>query len=176
MIHCVPGTARSQTSGPSSGCIPSATADVTSPQPCLTTLVEDFTRSNTFAFNGLELAAAQADDAAFLSLLHSCGAAGKCAGNQLNLFNRLLELEENADQLLGFGPTTYSLNLSAQGVADALRWTADEEFAAQSSMTTRFANNQFAAVSTRLTALRFPQAVRLASGVHATRRSPMPDT
>lgn len=162
MIHCVPGTARSQTSVSSSGCTPSATADVTSPQPCLTTLVEDFSRSNTFAFNGLELAAAQADDAAFVSLLHTCGAAGKCTGNRLNLFNRLLELEENADQLLGFGPTTYSLNLSAQGVADALRWTADEEFAAQSSMTSRFANNQFAAVGTRLTALRFLQAVRLA--------------
>lgn len=163
MIHCVPGTARSQTSVSSSGCTASATADVTTPQPCLTTLVEDFTRTNTFAFDGLELAAAQADDAAFESLLHSCGAAGKCVGNQLSLFNRLLELEENAGQLLGLGPTTYSLNLSAQGVADALRWTADEEFAAQSSMTTRFANNQFAAVSTRLTALRFLQTVRLAN-------------
>jgi outer membrane autotransporter protein len=135
---------------------------LTNPQPCLTTLVEDFSENGTFAFNGLELAAARADDAAYLSLLNSCGAAGKCVGSQLNLFRRLLELEENADQLLGFGPTTYSLNLSAQGVANALRWTADEEFAAQSSMTTRFANNQFTALATRLTALRFLQVVSLA--------------
>src|SRR5271154_1345202 len=157
LIHLLPGTAHSQAT-----CSPSAGVAAPSAQPCLTTLVETFTVDNIFAFNGLELAAAQADDAAFASLQKGCIATASCKGAQLNLYNRLLELEENAYQLLGFGPTTVSLNLSAQGVADALRWTADEEFAAQSSMTSRFANNQFTAVSTRLTALRFLQAVRLA--------------
>jgi outer membrane lipase/esterase len=155
IMHFLPGTAHSQTCSP-------AAAAAGANLPCLTTLVETFTADNIFQFNGLELAAAQADDAAYATLLRGCAATGSCKGVQLNLYNRLLELEENAYQLLGFGPTTYSLNLAAEGVADALRWTADEEFAAQSSMTSRFANNQFTAVTTRLTALRFLQAVRLA--------------
>jgi outer membrane autotransporter protein len=160
MIHFFPGSAHSQ---PAASCSPSTGVTAAAgPQACLTTLVETLTSSKIFQFDGLELAAAQADDAAFESLLKGCVATASCKGTQLNLYNRLLELEENASQLLGFGPTTFSLNLSAQGVADALRWTADEEFAAQSSMTSRFAGNQFSAVSNRLTALRFLQAVRLA--------------
>jgi len=131
-------------------------------QPCLATLVETFTEKHIYAFNGLELAAAEADDAAYASLLRICTGPSGCSGAQLNLYTRLRELEDNADQLLGFGPTFYSLNLAAQGLGFALRWTGDEDFAAQSSLTSRFANNQLAAVSNRLTALRFLQTVRLA--------------
>lgn len=133
-------------------------------QPCLFTLT---TAPGPYAYNALEIAAARADDAAYANLLPVCGAgaaAGGCTGARLNLFTRLRELEDNAAQLLGigFGPTNYSLNLSRQGVGFALRWTADEEFSAQSSMTNRFANNQLGAISNRLTALRFLQTVRLA--------------
>jgi outer membrane autotransporter protein len=103
-------------------------------------------------------------------LLPLCGAGaaaaptpgGACSATQMNLFRRLLELEENADQLLGFGPNTYSLNDNAHALGLALRWTADEEFSAQSSLTSRFANNQLSAVTNRLIALRFMQIVHLA--------------
>jgi outer membrane lipase/esterase len=128
-------------------------------QPCLTTLVS----SGIFGFNGLEIAAARADDTAFASLLGICGATGAgCSGAQFNLFTRLREIEDNAKELLGFGVFADSLHLSAQGVGFALRWTADEEFGAQSSVTSRFANNQLAAVSSRLNVLRFAQTLRLA--------------
>jgi outer membrane lipase/esterase len=131
-------------------------------QPCLTELV---TTDTHYAFNGLEVAAARADDAAYASLLPVCvSSTGAiiCGGTRLNLFNRLLQLENNADELLGFGQTKYSLDLTAQDLGFALRWTADEEFAAQSSLMSRLANNQVAAVSSRLSVLRFMQAVRLA--------------
>jgi hypothetical protein len=144
------------------GCTQAGSAVDANAQPCLATLVTTFTANKTYAFNGLELAAAQADDAAYSNLLRICSGAAGCSATQTNLFNRLRELEDNADQLLRFGPTFYSLNLTAQGLGFALRWTADEEFAAQSSLTSRFANNQLAAVGNRLTALRFMQTVRLA--------------
>jgi len=142
-------------------CNQAASANEVVAQPCLTQLVS----TSRYAFNGLEIAAAEADDAAYASLIPVCVSATAtfiCTGAKLNLFNRLLQLENNADQLLGFGQTRYSLNLTAQDLGFALRWTADEEFAAQSSLTTRLANNQVAAVSNRLSVLRFMQTVRLA--------------
>ncbi len=163
---CV-GSAAAQTTAPgtpSTGCTQAGAIGDPNAQPCLFTLT---TSPGPYAYNALEIAAARADDAAYASLLPACGAgapAGGCTGAKLNLFTRLRELEDNAAQLLGigFGPTNYSLNLSRQGVGFALRWTADEEFSAQSSMTNRFANNQLAAISGRLNALRFLQTVRLA--------------
>jgi len=163
---CGPAMVSAQTTAPSAPSVPACTAAASEKAPngapCLATLVETFTQDHIFTFSGLDLAAAEADDAAYASLLRTCTGAATCHGAQLNLFTRLRELEENAGQLLGFGPTFYSLNLSAQGLSDALRWTADEEFAGLSSLTSRFANNQFAAVSSRLTVLRFMQVVRLA--------------
>ena len=163
-ILFVQGPVRAQSTPSPSVPACTAAADSSAPNglPCLTTLVQTFTQDKIFLFSGLDLGAAEADDAAYAALLRACTGAATCHGAQLNLFMRLRELEENAGQLLGFGPTFYSLNLSAQGMSDALRWTADEEFAAQSSMTSRFANNQSAAVSDRLSNLRFMQAVRLA--------------
>jgi uncharacterized protein with beta-barrel porin domain len=135
-------------------------ADAVALGPCLATLVND----KVFNFNGLELAAAQADDAAYANLLKVCGPSGSgCAGSQLNLFIQLRELEDNAAQLLGIGQSVFSLNLSAQALGFALRWTADEEYSAQSSITNRLASNQFDAVTNRLNAVRFiTQTLRFA--------------
>jgi uncharacterized protein with beta-barrel porin domain len=121
--------------------------------------------SANYVYNALEIAAAKANDAAYLNLLALCGAQGAgCTGRTANLFIHLSELEYNAEELLGFGQYQGSLKLSAQGFGFALRWTADEEYSAQSSLTTRVANNQLAAVSNRLTTLRFlSQTVRLAA-------------
>jgi uncharacterized protein with beta-barrel porin domain len=131
------------------------------PAPCLGTLVAT---DSAFNFNGLELAAAQADDAAYSNLLKICGpAGGGCSGAQLNLFVQLRELEDNAAELLGFGQTAFSLHLSAQALGFALRWTADEEYSSQSSITNRLASNQFDAVTNRLNAVRFiTQTLRFA--------------
>ena len=112
----------------------------------LTALVD----SGLFAYNGLEIAAAKTNDAAYAALLPICannpatGAppAPTCTGNVLNLFNRLRELEDTANELLGRGETAFSLRLGAQALGFALRWTAPEEFAAQGSLTTKFANSQ----------------------------------
>lgn len=156
-----------QASAPGATCSLAGAANDPNAQPCLFTLTTRAAPNGAYAYNALEIAAARADDAAYASLLPICGvgATGRsCTGAQANLFTRLRELEDNAAQLLGpgYGPTFYSLNLTRQGLGFALRWTADEEFAAQSSVTNRFANNQLAAISNRLTALRFLQTVRLA--------------
>lgn len=137
-------------------CTAAGSAGELAAQPCLTTLVQTDIATGTYSFNSLELASAEANDAAYANLLKICGPAGRgCAGSQLQLFNRLRNLEDNADELLGFGETQYSIHLPAQLLGNALRWTADEEFSAQSSLTNRYAGNQFAGVSSRLSALRF---------------------
>lgn len=130
------------------------------PTASLTALVQ----SGIYAFNGLEIAAAKANDAAYLALVPTCGqAVASCTGSQMQLFDRLRELEDNANQLLGRGETQFSLRAQAQALGFALRWTADEEFSAQGSLTSKFANTQQATLTSRLSALRFvSQTLRLA--------------
>ena len=132
------------------------------PAGSLTELVD----SGIYAFNGLEIAAAKTNDAAYAALLaDGCGqltGAATCSGSRVLLFDRLRELEDTANGLLGRGETTYSLRLGAQALGFALRWTADEEFAAQGSMTTKFANSQMSALGNRFSALRFATLVRFA--------------
>lgn len=146
------------------GCTFAAAANAPAAQPCLATLITNDIAAGTYGFNRLELAAAQANDAAYANLLKTCGASGTgCSGAQLDLFNQLRNLEDNADELLGFGETQYSRHLSAQSLGFALRWTADEEYATQGSLTNRIATGQFEAVGNRLSALRFiTQTLRLA--------------
>lgn len=137
-------------------CTAAGSADELAAQPCLTTLVQTDIASGIYAFTPLDLASAEANDAAWATLLKTCGPSGSgCTGSQLLLFNRLRNLEDNADELLGFGQTAFSIHLPAQLLSFALRWTADEEYSAQSSLASRFASNQFAGVSSRLSALRF---------------------
>lgn len=135
----------------------------------LTALVD----SGLFAYNGLEIAAAKTNDAAYAALLPICSnpvgttapTPAGCTGNVLNLFNRLHELEDTANELLGRGETTFSLRLGAQALGFALRWTAPEEFAAQGSLTSRFANGQLTTLQGRFSALRFTTLMtRLARG------------
>jgi uncharacterized protein YhjY with autotransporter beta-barrel domain len=134
--------------------------------------------SGLYAYNGLEIAAARTNDAAYAALLPTCVNAatlvptapsatggGACTGNVLNLFNRLRELEDTANGLLGRGETAFSLRLGAQALGLALRWTAPEEFAAQGSLTTKFANSQMTTLAGRFSALRFSTYIaRLARG------------
>jgi outer membrane autotransporter protein len=133
----------------------------------------DLMESGLYPYNGLEIAAAQANDAAYGVLLaDGCGApvvaavsaAPTCSGNQLLLFDRLRELEDTANELLGRGETTFSLRLGAQALGFALRWTAPTEYAAQGSLTTKFANNQLTTLAGRFSALRFATQMRLARG------------
>ena len=144
--------------------LPIRTSWAQTPTGNLTALVD----SGIYAYNGLEIAAAQSNDAAYGALLTICGgnpAAGPtCSGNQLALFNRLRELEDTANGLLGRGETTYSLRLGAQALGFALRWTAPEEYAAQGSLTTKFANSQLTTMANRFSALRFATQIRLARG------------
>ena len=88
--------------------------------PCLATLVRDDTASGIYPFNGLELAAAQADDAAYENLLNACGPTGAgCKGAQLGLFDRLRSLEDNAAELLALADVDGALVGGASLSADS---------------------------------------------------------
>ena len=138
----------------------------------LLTMVNTLTSKGVYQFSALDRQAAIANDAAFASLQAICGTASpsapssSCSGATLNLYDHLRELEDNANELLqNSGETQYSLHLSPVGMANALQWTAPEEYAAQGSITSRFANSQAELLSDRFAALRFAtQQFQLADG------------
>jgi uncharacterized protein with beta-barrel porin domain len=147
-----------------------ALAQAAGQTPSLMEMVTTLTADGEYVFNGLALAAAQADDAAYAKLLPLCAGAAAavtgCTGTTQQLYNQLRALEDNADELLGRGQQTYSLRLSPSGVANALQWTAPEEYSAQGSMTTQFANSQAAVLTNRFAALHFAaMATRLADNL-----------
>jgi outer membrane lipase/esterase len=135
-------------------------------------MVNTLSANGTFQFDALERQAAIANDNAYSKLLPVCGpqsaaGAATCAGTTRTLFNRLRELEDNANELLANrGETQFSLRLDPEGVSEALRWTAPEEYAAQGSMASKFVNSQASVLTNRFSALRFAaQGIPLADGV-----------
>jgi outer membrane autotransporter protein len=120
----------------------------------------DLVNSGRFAFNRLEQQAAVANQAVYNELAPLCDArlqppAGGCSAEAQRVFGNVRELVQTANELLGSGPTEFSLGSDEQGLGFALRWTAAEELAAQSSAGTEFANNQLTSLMSRMTALRY---------------------
>ena len=123
--------------------------------------------------NQVEEAAAAANQAAFNELDLVCNGGGRfdqipfpqydptlvgnpaCTADAFAVYIVTRELVHTANELVGSGPTASSLNLDLEGLGLALRWTAAEEFAAQASMATDFANGQLSNLASRLSALRF---------------------
>ena len=113
--------------------------------------------ADSAGFNLLERAAARANQATYNLLVGVCanGVGPQCSDSELVVFENTRELVQTANELLGRGPTQYSLGLDSEGLGFALRWTAAEEMAGQGSATTRFAASQLSALSTRLSVLRW---------------------
>lgn len=117
----------------------------------------DLVNSGRFEFNRLERQAAFANQAAYNALVPLCDAPGQasCSVEQQRVFANVRELVQTANEMLGTGATEYSLGLDEEGLGFALRWTAAEELAAQSSAGSEFANNQLTSLMSRMTALRY---------------------
>jgi outer membrane autotransporter protein len=117
----------------------------------------DLMNSGRFEFNRLERQAAIANQAAYNALAPLCERQGEtsCTTEQAHVFDNIRELVETANEMLGSGPTEHSLGLDEEGLGFALRWTAAEEMAAQSSAGSEFANNQLTSLMSRMTALRY---------------------
>jgi hypothetical protein len=127
-------------------------------------------------FNALERAAASANQETYNQLVGPCSdPSGQtpCGAADQNVFQRTRELVETANELLGSGPTRFSLGLDARGLGFALRWTAAEEIAAQGSSSTRFAASQLSALATRTAALRWGvSGLRTAQNGSSPQQSP----
>lgn len=135
------------------------------PGPGLTTLTYQ---------NDVETASADANQAAFSVLESACNgdglldrdpspqysqidpsASSDCTEEAFAVYLVTRELVHTANEIQGEGPTISSLGLDLEGLGLALRWTAAEEFAAQTSMATDFANGQLSNLASRMSALRF---------------------
>ena len=122
--------------------------------------------------NAVETQAAAANQAAFDVLNIACNAdgrfdntplpefadapmGGECTEEAFAIYRTSRELVHTANELQSSGPTISSLGHDLEGLGLALRWTAAEEFAAQGSMATDFANDQLSNLAARMSALRF---------------------
>ena len=128
----------------------------TIPVGSLVTLVN----SGQFNFNQLEKLSAIANQATFNDLSKLCGArqvvaSAGCPAAMLDVFSNVRELVQTANELLGTGPTEFSLGSDATGLGFALRWTAAEEMSAPGATSAQFTNTQIASLMSRITALRF---------------------
>lgn len=129
-----------------------------------------------FGFDALEQLAAAANQASYNLLTSNPNAALYCNPNltapsaqcpqQVYLtFSNLRSLVQTANALLANdGPTRYSLNIDALGLANAMRWTAAEELSAPSSAATQFSNS-LASIANRITALRLGASGFSVSGI-----------
>ena len=120
--------------------------------------------------NDVERAAAQANQRVFDTLDASCNPGGifdtepepgapplgtGCNDDRFFVYLNTRELVHTANEIRGSGATIASLGQNLEGLGLALRWTAAEEFAAQGSMATEFANGQLSNLAARMNALRF---------------------
>jgi outer membrane autotransporter protein len=109
------------------------------------------------AFDDLERAAAVANQSVFNALSGPCsdGVGADCSAQQFQIFDEVRALVATADALNTGTQNPFSLGLTAQGLGNALRWTAAEEVSAKNRVATEFANGQRANATQRITALRF---------------------
>jgi uncharacterized protein YhjY with autotransporter beta-barrel domain len=157
-LFWVPGNqCRAQTSGPApGGAVRGSLVDLVKAEP-----------NN---FDALERIAAIANQTSYNTLTNNpsaklycsptaiaaTAAAGSCPQSVFLVFSNLRALVQTANALLGNGqPTRYSLNLNADGLGNAFRWTAAEELSAPGTAATQFTKAQSASVASRITALRF---------------------
>lgn len=133
--------------------------------------------------NNVERAAAEANQAVFEALDASCNPGGvfdtdpepaapppgtDCNDDRLFVYVNARELVHTANEIRGAGATVASLGQDLEGLGLALRWTAAEEFAAQSSMATEFANGQLSNLAARMNALRFGAGGFGIAGLHGS--------
>lgn len=131
--------------------------------------------------NDVERAAAEANQVVFETLDTSCNPGGifdtepepaapppgtDCNDDRLFVYLNARELVHTANEIRGAGATVASLGQDLEGLGLALRWTAAEEFAAQSSMATEFANGQLSNLAARMNALRFGAGGFGIAGLH----------
>ena len=98
------------------------------------------------AFDDLERAAARANQSVFNALVGPCsqGIGSFCSPAVLQIFSEVQELVATAEELNTGTQNPNSLDLDAQGLANALRWTAAEENYAKRRVASEFVNGQAA--------------------------------
>jgi hypothetical protein len=118
----------------------------------------------TDGFTALERRAAIASQATYNALalpsspngaaICSSPGQGECTGAVLGVFNNMQSLVQTAEEILNGADLPAGMNLDAQGLGFALRWTAPEELFAMGSMSTQFLGSQLSMVGNRMAANR----------------------
>lgn len=108
-------------------------------------------------FTPLEKRAAVISQATFNVLNPLCAGgqpAAACTAPVFDVYANVRELVATADELLTGADQQYGLNLDAEGLGFALRWTSAEELLAQGSSAKDFASSQTSTLGNRIGAIR----------------------
>lgn len=108
-------------------------------------------------FTPLEKRAAVISQATFNVLNPLCGGgqpSQACTSQVFDVYANVRELVSTADELLTGTDQQYGLNLDAEGLGFALRWTSAEELLAQGSSAKDFASSQTSTLGNRIGAIR----------------------
>ena len=114
--------------------------------------------------NDVEESSAEAIQATYDSLLLEnggpCNAAQReetqdCGGSVFTVFGANREFVQTGNELVGEGPTEFSLGVDITGLGTALRWAAAEEHSGQGSLASEFVDGQLSGLASRISALRF---------------------
>jgi hypothetical protein len=108
-------------------------------------------------FSPLERRAAIISQATFNELDVLCGGGqptAGCTSDVLDVYENVRELVETAQEILTGQDSVFGLNLDAEGLGFALRWTSAEELLAQGSSAKDFANSQTSMLGNRISAIR----------------------
>jgi uncharacterized protein YhjY with autotransporter beta-barrel domain len=128
-------------------CMMSASADLTGLSGSFTTELEELS--------------AQSNQATYTQLQSSgCSDAQRnptegCGGVTFISWQAVRELVHTANDILGSGPTLFSLGTDLEGLGFALRWTAGEEFSAEGDLSDSFVGGQLSGLASRITSLRY---------------------
>jgi hypothetical protein len=116
------------------------------------------TNDTLFAnFTPLEKRAAVISQATFNVLDPLCAGgqpAAACTSQVFDVYANVRELVATAEELLAGRDSLYGLNLDAEGLGFALRWTSAEELLAQGSSAEDFASSQSSTLGNRIGAIR----------------------
>lgn len=108
-------------------------------------------------FNAFEKSRAVTNQATYDVLDEICGddePGPECTSSVFAVYAVVRELVHTADEIRTSTDLRYGLNLDAEGLGFALRWTAAEELLAQGSTVKQFANSQTSVLGGRVAAIR----------------------
>jgi uncharacterized protein with beta-barrel porin domain len=131
-------------------------------------LINELGRSITSLYNRLNVTSQGGGRCADDALVGSAG----CDGDVFKTWQIIRALVHTSNELEAVGgPTQFSLGIGGDGLVEALRWNAGEEFSSHENLSSGFSNNQLSNLVSRIAALRGGASGFSVNGFHSSQEA-----